>query len=68
MPDQKKVFKTLKIIIVSLVVILIAINILYTVTAFSDRRCTTVNIATIALLLWATALWIMVLRYSKKQK
>lgn len=68
MLNKSNVFKVLGTIIILLVVILIGLNVLYIKSACFKRNCVIVGVSTIALLLWATAFWLMVLKYSKKNK
>jgi len=67
-PGQEKIFNALKIVISLAVVVLVIVNVMYIFIACTDKQCTVVNFFTIALLLWATALWTVVLKYSKKYK
>ena len=68
MVNRSNVFKVLGGIIIALVLMLIAINILFLKTVCSTRQCTLINVFTILLLIWATAFWLAVLKYSKKEK
>jgi hypothetical protein len=65
-PAQEKIFNIMKTVIFLAVIVLVIVNVLYIFIACMDKQCTIVNFFTIALLLWATALWIVVLKYSKK--
>lgn len=66
--DKSKIFGVLGSVIILLVIILITINALYIKTACSTKQCILVNVLTILLLVWATAFWLVVMKYSKKTK
>lgn len=68
MTDKTNIFNILGNVIVLLVAILIVVNVLYIKSGCLNRNCLVIGVSTIALLLWATAFWLMVLRYSKKNK
>ena len=55
-------------IVLLLVIILVAINLLYMKELCSTRQCLVINISTILLLVWVIAFWLVVLKYSKKEK
>ena len=66
---QKKpgLFKLLEIIILILVSVLIVTNLLYIKDACSSKQCVMTNVMTIILLVWATAFWLAVIKYSDKK-
>lgn len=66
--NQEKIFRAFKIVIFLSVSVLILVNVLYIFAACANKQCTIVNFFAIAILLWATALWAVVLKYSKKYK
>ncbi|MFA5388974.1 MAG: hypothetical protein WC312_04370 [Candidatus Omnitrophota bacterium] len=67
--QQKKpgLFKLLEIIIIFLVGVLIVTNLLYIKDACSSKQCVITNTLTIALLVWATAFWLTVIKHSDKK-
>jgi len=54
--------------VLSLVIILVAINLMYLKQLCSTNQCMVVNVSTILLLVWATAFWLVVLKHSKREK
>jgi hypothetical protein len=68
MANKSSLFKVLGTVVILLVIALVALNAVYIKTGCLNRKCLIIGISSIALLLWATAFWFMVLRYSKKEK
>ncbi|MBU1853931.1 MAG: hypothetical protein KJ957_07805 [Candidatus Omnitrophica bacterium] len=68
MRKRPRLLKIVVLIIVILVSILIVINVAFIKTSCSTRECLVINVATILLLIWATAFWLVVLKYSKREK
>lgn len=68
MINRSNIFKVLGGVIIFLVASLVVINVFYVKSGCPGKNCMVVGVATIALLLWATAFWVMVLKYSKKEK
>lgn len=68
MINRSEAPKILWSIIVLLAVVLVGINIVYLKTLCTTRQCVVVNVATIALLIWAVLFLFSVLKYSKKDK
>jgi len=68
MINKSNVFKVLGTIIILVVAGLVALNVLYIKTGCFSKNCVLVGLFTIILLIWATAFWLVVLRYSKKEK
>jgi hypothetical protein len=68
MVNKSNIFKVLGAFVILLVITLVALNILYIKIGCLSKSCLVIGLSTIALLLWATAFWLMVLRYSKKEK
>jgi len=66
---QKKsgLFRLLGIIIIILVSILIITNLFYIKDACASKQCVMTNVLTIALLVWATAFWLAVIKHSDKK-
>ncbi|MCX5687247.1 MAG: hypothetical protein NTV71_01140 [Candidatus Omnitrophica bacterium] len=66
---QKKpsLFKLLEIIIFIMVGILIIVNLLYIKEAYFSKQRMMINVLTIILLVWATAFWLAVIKYSDKK-
>jgi len=66
---QKKpgLFKFLEIIIFIMVGILVVTNLLYIKDAYLSKQRIMINVLTIILLVWATAFWLAVLKYSDKK-
>jgi len=68
MINRSNLFKIMGSVIAIAVTGLIIINLLYIKEGNFSKNSAIVGISTIALLVWATALWLMVLWYSKKDK
>ena len=68
MINKTNVFKVLGTIIILVVAGLVALNVLYIKVGCFSKNCAVVGVFTIILLIWATAFWLVVLRYSKKEK
>lgn len=67
MINKSNVFKVLGAIIILVVAGLVALNVLYIKEGCLSKNCVVVGMFTIILLIWATAFWLVVLRYSKKE-
>ena len=65
--EKPGLFKLLEIIILILVSVLIVTNLLYIKDACSSKQCVMTNVMTIILLVWATAFWLAVIKYSDKK-
>ena len=65
--EKPGLFKLLEIIILILVSVLIVTNLLYIKDACSTKQCVMTNVMTIILLVWATAFWLAVIKYSDKK-
>jgi hypothetical protein len=68
MLNKSNVFKALGAIVILLVIVLVVLNALYIKIGCFNKNCIVIGVSTIALLLWATVFWFMVLKYSKKEK
>jgi len=66
MLNKSNIFKILGGIIISLVALLVITNLLYIKTGCLNKNCVLTNILTIILLIWATAFWVIVTKYSNK--
>jgi len=69
MPLQKRsgLFKLLEVIIFIMVGVLIITNLLYIKDAYFSKQRIMINVLTIILLVWATAFWLAVIKYSDKK-
>jgi len=68
MINKSNVFKVLGAAIILVVAGLVVLNVLYIKAGCLSKNCVVVGVFTIILLIWATAFWLVVLRYSKKEK
>lgn len=68
MVNKFDVFKILGTITILVIAGLVALNVLYIKVGCLSKNCVVVGTFTILLLIWAIAFWLVVLRYSKKEK